>query len=126
MKDIMDIPLFCYSENIKLVYDESWVVKSKVGFSLDKNAQSLVYQWFRSLRFLDGHISNISKLMNLEDCRLYKIKSYECHVFIQTLIQLACQDLLSKGIWDAFTKISHFFRDICYKWIFSKQSADLR
>jgi hypothetical protein len=38
INDIMDIPLFCYSKNIKLVYDESWVVKPKVNFSLDKNA----------------------------------------------------------------------------------------
>ena len=38
MKDIMDIPLFCYSKNIKLVYDESRVVKPKVSFFLDKTA----------------------------------------------------------------------------------------
>jgi len=32
---------------------------------------------------------------------------------MQTLIQLAFCDLLPKGIWDALTEISHFFRDIC-------------
>jgi hypothetical protein len=34
-------------------------------------------------------------------------------MFMQTLIPLAFRDLLSKGIWDALTKISHFLRDIC-------------
>jgi hypothetical protein len=29
------------------------------------------------------------------------------------LIPLAFRDLLPKGIWDALTEISHFFRDIC-------------
>jgi len=33
--------------------------------------------------------------------------------FMQTLIPLAFRDLLPKGIWDALTEISHFFRDIC-------------
>ena len=34
-------------------------------------------------------------------------------MFIQTLIPLAFHDLLLKGIWDALTDISHFFKDIC-------------
>ena len=32
---------------------------------------------------------------------------------MQTLIPLVFHDLLSKGIWDALTEISHFFIDIC-------------
>ena len=42
------------------------------------------------------------------------MKSHDCHVFMQTLIPLACRDLLPKGIWDALMEINHFFRDICY------------
>ena len=41
------------------------------------------------------------------------MKSHDYHVFMQTLIPLAFHDLLSKGIWDALTEISHFFRDLC-------------
>jgi hypothetical protein len=41
------------------------------------------------------------------------MKSHDYHVFMQTLIPLAFRDLLSNGIWDALTEISHFFRDIC-------------
>jgi len=63
--------------------------------------------------FAEGHASNISRLVNLEECRLYGIKSHDCHMFMQTLIPLAYHDLLPKGIWDALTKTSHFFRDIC-------------
>ena len=72
----------------------------------------LVYQWIKSAHFLDGYASNISKLMNLEDDRLYGIKSHDCHVFIQTLIPLAYYDYCKKQIWDTLTKINHFFRDI--------------
>jgi hypothetical protein len=67
----------------------------------------------KSLCFHYGHALNISRLVNLKDCKLYRMKSHDCHVFIQTLIPLAYQDLLPKGIWDALTEISHFFRDIC-------------
>jgi hypothetical protein len=96
-----------------LVYDESRVAKPRASFVLEKNTQLLVYKWLKSLRFPNGHASNISRLVNIDECRLYGMKSHDCHMFMQTLIPLAFRDLLSNGIWDALTEISHFFRDIC-------------
>jgi hypothetical protein len=96
-----------------LVYNGSRVAKSKASFTLDKNAQLLVYQWPKSLHFPNGHASNISRLLNLEDWRLYGIKIHDYHVFMQTLIPLDYRDLLSKRIWDALTEINHLFKDIC-------------
>jgi len=49
----------------------------------------------------------------MKECKLYGMKSHDCHVFMQTLIPLAFRDLLPNGIWGALTEISHFFRDIC-------------
>jgi len=113
IKARLDVALFCNRKNMELVRDGSWVKKPRASFVLEKNAQLLVYKWLKSLRFLDGHASNILRLVNTEECRLYGMKSHDCHVFMQTLIPLAFRDLLSKGIWDALTKIIHFFRDIC-------------
>jgi len=113
MKARMDGYMFCQYKNMELVYDGSWITKLKASLSLDKNAQLLVYRWLKSLCFTDGHASNISKLVSLEDCRLYGMKSHDCHLFIQTFIPLSYRDLLPKGIWGALTEIGHFFRDIC-------------
>jgi hypothetical protein len=96
-----------------LVYNGSRVAKSKASFTLDKNVQLLVYQWPKSLHFSNGYASNISRLLNLEDWRLYGIKIHDYHVFMQTLIPLDYRDLLSKRIWDALTEINHLFKDIC-------------
>jgi len=65
---------------------------------LEKNTQLLIYKWLKSLRFPDGHASNISRLVNMEECRLYRMKSHDCYVFMQTRIPLAYRDLLLKGI----------------------------
>jgi len=98
---------------MKLVCDGSRVAKPRAIFVLKKNKQLLVYKWLKSLRFPDGHASNISRLVNTKECTLYGMKSHDCHVFMQTLIPLAYRDMLPKGIWDALTEISHFFKDIC-------------
>jgi len=113
IKTTLDIAFFYNRKNMELVCDESRVAKPRASFVLDKNAQLLVYKWLKSLCFLDEHALNISRLVNTEECRLYGMKSYDYHVFMQTLIPLAFHDLLPKGIWDAVMEISYFFRDIC-------------
>jgi len=83
---------------MELVCDGLQVAKPRASFVLEKNAQLLVYKWLKSLRFPDGHASNISRLVNMEECRLYGMKSHECHMFMQTLIPLTFRDLLPKRI----------------------------
>jgi hypothetical protein len=92
IKARMNIYVFCQSKNIELVYDGSWVIKPKVNFALDKNAQLFVYQWLKSLYFSDGHALDMSRLVNLEGYKLYRMKSYDYHMFMQTLIPLDYQN----------------------------------
>jgi hypothetical protein len=113
VKARLDVTLFCNHKNMDLVCDGSRVAKPRASFVLEKNAQRLVYKWLKSLCFPNGHALNISRLVNTEECILYGMKNHDYHVFIQTFIPLAFRDLLPKGIWDALTDISHFFRDIC-------------
>jgi len=113
IKARLDVALFYNRKNMELVCDGSRVAKPKASFVLEKNTQLIVYKWLKSLCFPDGNASNISRLVNTEECRLFRMKSHDCHVIMQTLIPLAFHDLLPKGIWDALTEINHFFRDIC-------------
>ena len=88
IKTRKSIPLFFHCKNKKLIYDGSRVTKSKVIFSLDNNAQLLVYQWLKSLYLPYRYASNISKLVNLMDDRFNKIKNHDCHMVMQTPIPL--------------------------------------
>jgi hypothetical protein len=96
IKARLDIALFCNRKNIKLVCDRSRVAKPRASFVLEKYAQLLVYKWFKSLCFFNRHASNISRLVNMEECKLYGMKSHDCHVFMKTLIPLAYRDLFAK------------------------------
>jgi hypothetical protein len=98
IKAILDIGLFYNCKNMKLVCDGLRVAKPRASFMLEKNAQLLVYKWLKSPCFPDGHASNISRLVNTEECRLYGMKSHDCHMFMQTLIPLTYYDLLPKRI----------------------------
>jgi hypothetical protein len=77
MKVRLDVALFCNRKNMKSVCDGSRVAKPRANFVLEKNIQLLVYRWLKSLRFPDGHASNISRLVNMEECRLFGMKSHD-------------------------------------------------
>jgi hypothetical protein len=122
---------------MELFFDGSRVAKLRASFALEKNAWLLVYQWLKSLHFTDGYASKISRLVNLEECKLYGMKSHDYHKFMQTLIPLAYRDLLSKRIWDALTEISYVFEIYAttsckhftlrgLKWISLRQYANWR
>jgi hypothetical protein len=64
VKARMDITLFFHHKIMELVFDGSRVANPKASFALEKNAQLLIYQYLKSLRFPDGHASNISRLVN--------------------------------------------------------------
>jgi hypothetical protein len=86
IKARLDLELFYNRKNMELVCDGSWVAKPRASFVLEKNTQLLVYKWLKSLRFPNRHASNISILVNMKECRLYGMKSHDCHMFMQTLI----------------------------------------
>jgi len=99
IKTRMNIVLFCDHQNIKLLNDELWVAKSKVTFALyiyKKKAQYFVYKWFKSLWFFDRYASNIARLLNLEKCILYEMKSHDYHVFMKKLISIEYRVLLPR------------------------------
>jgi hypothetical protein len=84
IKARLDIALFCNRKNMELVCEGSRVAKLRASLVLEKNTQLLVYKWLNSLRFVDGHASNISMLVNTEECRLHGMKSHDCHVHANT------------------------------------------
>jgi hypothetical protein len=94
----MNVTLFCDRQNIKLLNDEVRVTKPKTTFFLDKKHDLLSMNGLRVCDFSDRYALNIVKLVNLEEYRLYEMKSHDCHVFIQTLIPIAYRDSLLKKI----------------------------
>ena len=72
-----------------------------------------IFQWLKQLRFPDGYVSNITHCVNVNEGKIYGMKSHDCHVFMQRLMPLAFRELLPKQIWGAMTELSQFFRILC-------------
>jgi len=80
----MDIGLFCDCQHIKLLNDEVHITKLKATYALDKKKNHTFFSMndLRAYDFFYGYALNIARLMNLEEYKLYGIKSHKCHVFM--------------------------------------------
>ncbi|XP_011004861.1 PREDICTED: uncharacterized protein LOC105111246, partial [Populus euphratica] len=114
LKARLDIQLYCKKPNLHLQQDMSGrVYKPKGTYCLHKKQQQEVLSWMKELSFPDGYASNISRCVKEAQCKILKIKSHDCHVFIQRLLPTAFRPYLPRPLWEALTELSVFFRDIC-------------
>lgn len=113
VKSRLDLKLYCKRTNLNLFEHQGKLMKPKAQFTLSRPEVKLVREWIKQIRFPDGYASNITRCVNLDDCKLYGLKSHDCHVFMQRLLPIAFREMLPKSIWDALTELSHYFRDIC-------------
>jgi len=51
--------------------------------------------------------------VNIEEGKIYGMKSHDSHVFMQRLVPLVFRDMLEKPIWGALAELSQFFRVLC-------------
>ncbi|KAK4406609.1 hypothetical protein Sango_0667400 [Sesamum angolense] len=83
------------------------VYRPKASYTVNKTQKKEVCSWAKSLKPPDGYSSNIARCVNDDECKFYRMKSHDCHVFMQRLLPIALQDVFPKP------KLSIFFRDIC-------------
>ncbi|RDX70320.1 hypothetical protein CR513_50459, partial [Mucuna pruriens] len=101
-KDLKEI---CKHLKSKLIFENEKYKKSKTTYT--------VCEWVKQLNFPYGFTSNILRCTNIDEGKLYRMKSYDYHDFMQKLISLAFLDMFPKPILGVLTKLSLFFKEIC-------------
>lgn len=113
-----DLALHCKRRRLHL-HDDSGASSSKTGdkmpdasFTLSKEKRKALCEWIKKLKFPDGYASNLSRCVDLNEGKLFGMKSHDCHVFMERLLPVALKELLPVIVWKTITEISQFFRDI--------------
>lgn len=110
----VDLAKICDRASMHLIHNaRGRPAKPRAPFTLAAEQKREVCRWAKSLRLPDGYSANISRRVNMDECRFYGMKSHDCHVFMQRLLPIAFRDVLPAPIWEALAQISGFFRDLC-------------
>ncbi|GKV24900.1 hypothetical protein SLEP1_g34441 [Rubroshorea leprosula] len=97
-------------ERVNQLPDIVFAIKPNASYVLSREQQALICQWLKELRFPDGYASNIARCVNMQELRLFGMKSHDCHVFMQRLLPIAFRDFLIDEVWGPLTEMSNFFR----------------
>ena len=106
----LDLSMLCKRPELEIVEVNGKSSKPKAVYVLGGGQVKEVCHWLKQLRFPGGYVSNIARCVNVNEGKIYGMKSHDCHVFMQRLMPLAFRELLPKQIWGAMTELSQFFR----------------
>ncbi|XP_043807688.1 uncharacterized protein LOC122722094 [Manihot esculenta] len=71
----------------------------KASYCLDKQSKIILCDWLKTLKFLDGYVSNLGRCVDSRKLRLFGMKSHDCHVFMQQILSIALRELLPNNVW---------------------------
>ncbi|XP_060186724.1 uncharacterized protein LOC132616141 isoform X2 [Lycium barbarum] len=63
----------------------------------------------------DGYSSNISRCVDVNQRRLFGLKSHDCHILMQQLLPIALRNALHGLVSAVIADLSSFFRQLCSK-----------
>ena len=62
--------------------------KSRAFFSLKPDERDSFYDFLKSIKYPDGYVANISRSMNAKNGRLSSLKSHDCHMLLQRILEI--------------------------------------
>ncbi|GJZ67548.1 hypothetical protein Tco_0630788, partial [Tanacetum coccineum] len=106
VKARQDVKEYCKRHELELVMEANGnTLKPKALYTLNKEQKKVVLQWVKNLKFPDGYASNLSRCVDLQRCKMWGMKSHDCHVFMERLLPIAFREMLPEPIWKAMTEI---------------------
>ncbi|XP_061373828.1 uncharacterized protein LOC133316129 [Gastrolobium bilobum] len=109
----LDIANICVRPDLHLVEDtRGRTFKPRAPYTLNKDKKLELLRWVKDLKLPDGYASKLSRCVDMNEAKLFGMKSHDCHVFFQRLLPWAFK-ALPKHVWSILTEFSMFFREIC-------------
>ena len=72
-------------------------------------------KFLKEVKVLDGYASNICRCVQVNERKIFGLKSHDCHVLMQQLIPLAIQGVLHKNVCAVIVELCSFFKQLCFK-----------
>ena len=80
------------------------------SYTLDDRRTYALLEQLKTLKFLDGYVSDPAGNIYMTKHSIFGIKSQDCYVFMQCLIPISLLDLLPVPVWEPLIELSLFFK----------------
>lgn len=86
---------------------------ARYTMSLDEKRR--LCQFLKDIKVPDNYSSNISRRVQVKQCKLPGLKSHDWHVLMQQLLPVAVRGILPKELTMILVELSNFYRKLCSK-----------
>ncbi|XP_020080846.1 uncharacterized protein LOC109704510 isoform X2 [Ananas comosus] len=85
-------------------------------FTMSMDEKRTLCQVLKDLKMPDSYASNISRCVNLKECKITGLKSHDCHILVEDILPLALRACSpSNQVTFVVTEVANFFKAICSK-----------
>lgn len=115
MRARMDLKEMCIKKELHLIPNGDKCVVPPSCYTMFASEKKSLREWLKLVKFPDGFASNISRCVNINECKISGMKSRDCHVFLQRLLPVAIHGYLRKDVCNALVELGLFFKELCCK-----------
>ncbi|KAL0545268.1 hypothetical protein IC582_020418 [Cucumis melo] len=84
-------------------------------YTLSREEKYRFCKTLSEIKLPEGYSSNMRSLVSLDDLKLNGLKSHDCHVLMQQLLQIAIHSILPKNVRYTISRLCFFFNAIYAK-----------
>ena len=84
-------------------------------YNLSVSEKTSLLKVLKHLKVPDGYPSNISRCVNLKECKLFNLKTHDCHILMQDLLPVALRAVEDDNLVDLLYELFAFFNQLCAK-----------
>ncbi|XP_020082534.1 uncharacterized protein LOC109706142, partial [Ananas comosus] len=84
-------------------------------YTMSRNEKQVFCNLLCNIKAPDGYTGNISRCVNSAHCKIFGLKSHDCHILMQQLLPIALRGLLPMNVTLPLFDLSSYFRELCSK-----------
>ncbi|KAI3447069.1 hypothetical protein Pfo_003734 [Paulownia fortunei] len=88
------------------------VTKPHASYTFTLEEKCKFCHFLKSVKFPNGYAVNISRNVNVNDGKLYGLKTHDCHVLFQRLLSVAIRKFLPKDICGTVVELCDLFKKL--------------
>ena len=121
-----DLQVMGIKEQLHRIQRENRVILPVACYSLTSNEKKEFCKFFKEVKVLDSYVSNISQCVQVNERKIFGLKSYDCYILIQQLFSLAICGVLHKNVSAVIVELCSFFQQLCPKVLKTNQLKHLK
>ncbi|XP_050895866.1 uncharacterized protein LOC127102549 [Lathyrus oleraceus] len=84
-------------------------------FTMSNSKKDVFLRTLRNTIFPNGYSSNISRCFDINNRKLFGMKSHDCHILMEQILPIAIRNVLPDNVIAVLVEFCSFFRQLCAK-----------